>query len=163
MLIRFALWLFLMSLPFFLLAFAFKFAAFLLLSAFGLLFFAFIIEVAKRSFESSKVYFSAPQRETRRFLFTQNQKNHAERLFYFKRLQLNYFKERQRKNILEENNRTHIKALSKAIDRELENVKSSISMTVFIELQLENRRYRTQKNEQALLELHKKISSLAGK
>jgi hypothetical protein len=163
MLIRFALWLFLLSLPFFLLPFAFKFATFLLLSAFGLLLFIFAVEAVKRLLESFKIYFSAPERETRRFLFTQNQKNRVERLLYFKRLQLNYFKEYQRKKILEKNNNLHINKLSKAIERDLKNIKAKISMTLFIELQLENRRYRAQKNAQALLELHKKISSFAGK
>jgi hypothetical protein len=163
MLIRFALWLFLLSLPFFLFVFTLKFAAFLLLSSFGLLIFAFIVELIKRLLESFKAYFSAPQREKRRFLFAQNQKDSGERLFHFKRLQLYYFKEFQRKKILEKNNRAHINALSKAIDSELKRVKTNIPMTLFIELRLENRRYRAQKKEQALLKLHKKISSLAGK
>lgn len=162
MLIRLALWLFVLSLPFFLLAFTLKIAAFLLLSAFGLLIIGGLLSVLRLLFMSIKTYFSAPQRENRRLLFTLNQKNNRERLFYFRRLQLSYFKERQRKNILAKNNRAQINALSNSIERELFGVKHKLSKDRFTQLQLENRRYRKQQNEQALLELHTKISSLAG-
>lgn len=163
MLIRLALWIFLLSLPFFLMAFALKFAVFLLLSAFGLLFLACFSGIVRLFFVSLKNYFSKPQRENRRFLFIQNQKYNVDRLFHFKRLQLNYFKEFQRQKILEKNNRVHIHALSKSIERQLQSVNHAISKDLFSQLQLENRRYRSQQNEQALLELHKKVSSLAGK
>lgn len=163
MLIRAALCLFLMSLPFFLLAFTLKLAIFLLLSAFALLLVAIFVVITKQIVESLTIYFSTSQREKRYSLFVQNKKNRIARLFYFKQLQLDYFKEFQRKKILDKNNRIHIHALSKAIELELQKIQSKISITLFVSLQLENHRYRTQKNEQALLELHKKISSLAGK
>lgn len=163
MLIRLALWMIFLSLPFFLVAFTLKLAAFLLLSAFGLLILASFAGIAKQLFVSFHDFFSAPQRENRRVLFAQNKKNTTQSLFYFKRLQLNYFKELQRKKILEKNNRKHINALSKSIEQQLQSVNHLISKDLFSQLQLENRRYRSQQNEQALLELHQKISSLAGK
>lgn len=176
MLIRFALWMIFLCLPLFLLAkvlliftfivfaaFATQFAAFLLLAAFGLLIFGGLVGSLKRVFDFLRHYFSAQQRENRHFLFIKNQKNQRQRLFYFQRLQLHYFKERQRKNLLEKNNRDQINALSNAIERELQSIKHEISKDLFSQLQLENRRYRTKKNEQALLELHHKISTLVGK
>lgn len=163
MLIRLALWMIFLSLPFFLVAFTLKLAAFLLLGAFGLLILASFAGIAKQIWNGFRNFFSAPQRENRRVLFAQNKKNTTQSLFYFKRLQLNYFKECQRKKILEKNNRTHINALSKSIEQQLQSVNHLISKDLFSQLQLENRRYRSQQNEQALLELHQKISSLAGK
>lgn len=163
MLIRLALWMILLSLPFFLVAFTLKLAAFLLLGAFGLLILASFAGIAKQLLADFRDFFSAPQRENRRVLFAQNKKNTTQRLFYFKRLQLDYFKELQRKKILAKNNRTHINALSKSIEQQLQSVNHLISKDLFSQFQLENRRYRSQQNEQALLELHQKISSLAGK
>lgn len=163
MLVRLALWMIFLSLPFFLVAFTLKLAAFLLLGAFGVLIFASFAGIVKQLLNSFSDFFSAPQRENRRVLFAQNKKNTTQSLFYFKRLQLDYFKELQRKKILEKNNRTHINALSNSIEQQLQSVNHLISKDLFSQLQLENRRYRSQQNEQALLELHQKISSLAGK
>lgn len=163
MLVRLALWMIFLSLPFFLVAFTLKLAAFLLLGAFGLLILASFAGIVKQLLNGFIDFFSAPQRENRRVLFAQNKKNTTQRLFYFKRLQLDYFKELQRKRILAKNNRTHIDALSKSIEQQLQSVNHLISKDLFSQLQLENRRYRSQQNEQALLELHQKISSLAGK
>lgn len=64
-------------------------------------------------------------------LFVKNQKTNRQRLLYFQRLQLNYFKERQRKKILEKNNRQQIKVLSNAITHELKQIKAQISHEIF--------------------------------
>lgn len=175
MLIRLALWMILLCLPLFLLAkalliftfvvfatLATKFAVFLLLAAFGLLILMGIVGVWKRSFEFVRDYFSAPQREKRHLLFVENQKRDRHRLFYFQRLQLDYFKERQRRRLLEKNNRDQINALSDSIERQLVGLKQQLSKDLFSQFQLENRRYRKQQNEQALLKLHAKLTTFAG-
>ncbi len=173
MLIRFALWLGLLSLPLFLLAkvllifafivfatFATKFAIFLLFSAFGILLFIGFVGILRWFWLVIFHYFSAEQRGKRQLLFMQNRQADRNRLFYFQRLQLTYFKERQRNKILEKNNQEQINVLSEAIERELRRIKSQLSKDHFSQLQAENRRYRMKQNEQALLELHARISKL---
>ena len=84
-------------------------------------------------------------------------------MFHFQRLQLDYFKKRQQKSILEKNNQQHINALSDAIERDLQRIKRTISKDYFSQLQAENRRYRVQQSEQALLKLHYKIANITSK
>ena len=176
MLIRVALWLFLLCLPLFILAktllmftffviatFAMQGATFLLFVAFGLFIFSGLIFIIKNVWSVFRQYFSTEQRAQRHILFVKNQKNTQQRLFHFQRLQLDYFKERQRKKILEQNNQKQIDALSKSIDRELQRIKSQLSNDYFSQLELENHRYRVQQNETALLKLHQKIATIAGK
>lgn len=159
MLIRLILWLFLLSLPLFLFALTIKIAALMLLFACGLLFFLGLISVLKRCFDIVCTYFSAQARENRKMLFAQNQKQTHQRLLHFKRLQLNYFKELEREKILKKNNTAHIHALSDAIERDLYRDKQKIPKALFLQFQRENRLFRRQQNEQALLELHVKIST----
>ena len=176
MLIRIALLMMLLCLPLFLLAkmllvftfiifaaIATQLAAFLLLAAFGVLIFAGLFSLFQRGWRVIQDYFSAEQRENRQFLFVKNTHSNQKRLFHFQRLQVDYFKERQRKSILEKNNQQQINALSKAIEQDLQRIKHMISKDHFSQLQAENRRYRVQQNEQALLELHNKIANITGK
>jgi hypothetical protein len=176
MIIRIALWLFLICLPLFIVAkallmfaffviasFAMKGAIFLMFAAFGLFIFSGLFWILKHILLSFKRYFSMQESENRRILFTENQTQHKQRLFYFQRLQLHYFKERQRKKILEQNNRKQINALSDAIESKLKQIKSQISDEHFSKYQLENHRYRVKQNEKALLELHQKIATITGK
>ena len=176
MLIRVALWLILLCLPLFLVAkmlliftfivfatFATQFAAFVLLAGFCLLIFAGLFGILQRVWRVLSHYFSASQHGQRKCLFVKNQHLHRTRLLHFQRLQLTYFKELQRKRLFEKNNRQHINALSEAIGRDLQNIKHQLSKDYFSQLQDENRRYRMQQNEQALLKLHQKIVTLTGK
>jgi hypothetical protein len=176
MLIRTALWLFLLCLPLFLLAKAFlmfaffiiaawamKGAIFLMFAAFAIFVFSGVFFGVKQILQNIKHYFSAEQHEQRRILFTRNKTSHRERLFYFQRLQLNYFKERQRKKLLAQNNQKHINALSDSVEQSLKRHKSQLSKDLFLQWKLDNHRYRLQQNEQALLELHQKIATIAGK
>ena len=176
MLIRLAIGLFLICLPLFIVAktlllftltffatIATKGAIFLLLSAFCLLILASIIFFIKYLWRVLSDFFSSSQTEKRHLLFVENETKNAARLFHFQRLQLNYLKELQRKKILEQNNRKQIKLLSHAIEKELKQIKSKISKDIFLQLQLENRLLTLKQNEQALLELHKKIVTIAGK
>ncbi|MCX7074341.1 MAG: hypothetical protein NTZ70_05955 [Methylococcales bacterium] len=176
MLIRIALWLFLLCLPFFIVAkalliftlfviasVAMKGALFLMLAGFSLFILAGGIFIFRQLWCIFQQYFSTEQCFQRHMLFVKNQKTNRQRLLYFQRLQLNYFKERQRKKILEKNNRQQIKVLSNAITHELKQIKAQISHEIFSKLELENYRYRLQQNETALLELHNKIATIAGK
>ena len=176
MLIRFAFWMMLLCLPLFLLAkmlliftfiifaaFATQLAAFLLLAAFGVLIFTGLFGVFERIWRAARHYFSAEQDEKRQFLFIKNKQSNQKRLFHFQRLQLDYFKKRQQKSILEKNNQQHINALSDAIERDLQRIKQIISKDYFSQLQAENRRYRVQQSEQALLKLHYKIANITSK
>jgi ABC-type multidrug transport system fused ATPase/permease subunit len=176
MLIRTALWLFLLCLPLFIVAktllmFAFfiiaalvmKSAIFLMFAAFAIFVFSGLFFVLKQILQAMKQYFSAEQCEQRHILFTKNQKTHRQRLFYFQRLQLDYFKERQCKTLLEQNNQKQLNALSDSIEQQLKRHKTQLSKDLFSQWQGENRRYRLQQNEQALLELHHKIATIAGK
>lgn len=159
MLIRLSLLLLLLSLPLFLFALTIKIAALMLLFACGLLFFLGVISMLKRCVESFFNYFSAQARENRKLLFVQNQKQTSQRLQNLKRLQLNYFKEIEREKLLKKNNQTHINALSDAIERDLRRHKQKLSKALFLKFQRENRLFRHQQNEQALLELHVKLST----
>ncbi len=176
MLIRIALWLFFLCLPVFLLAkalliftffiiasFVMNGAIFLMFAAFGLFIFSGLFFVLKQIWQTFKQYFSNQERENRRILFVENQTNHKQRLFHFQRLQLHYFKERQRKKILEQNNLKQINQLFESIEQELNRAKSQLSKKEFSQFQHENRRFRLQKNELALLELHQKIATIMGK
>ncbi len=176
MLIRVALWLIVLCLPLFLIAkalliltfvvfatFATQFAAFVLLAGFGLLVFAGLFGILQRFWRVLRHYFSAEQHGQREVLFIKNKQSHHQRLLHFQRLQLTYFKELQRKRLLEKNNRKQINALSTAIERDLQGIKHVLSKDHFSQLHDENRRYRMQQNEQALLKLHQKIATLTGK
>lgn len=159
MLIRLILTLFLLSLPLFLFALTIKIAALMLLFACGLLCFLGLISMLKRGLNAFYDYFSEPSREKRKLLFTQNQKQTHQRLLYFKRLQLNYFTELEREKLLKKNNSAHLNALSDAIERDLQRHKFKFPKALFLQFQRENRLFRRQQNEQALLELHVKLST----
>ncbi|MEI7840724.1 MAG: hypothetical protein WCJ11_09510 [Methylococcaceae bacterium] len=173
MLIRIAFWMILLCLPLFFLAkmlliftflvistFMMYASAFALLAGFMLLILTGLIFSLKKWWLILQRYFSAEQRGQRRILFIENQHKNRHRLFYFQRLQLTYFKEQQRKQILEINNQAQINALSEAIERDLKQMKARISKADFLQWQQENRRYLAQHNEQALVKLHHKISKL---
>jgi len=176
MLIRVALLMIALCLPLFLLAkmlliftfivfaaFATQLAAFLLLAAFCLLIFGGLFGGIKKTFWALRDFASVKNREQRHVFFVKNKHANQKRLFHFKRIQLHYFKERERQNLLKKNNQQHIDALSSAIERDLQRVKQDISKELFSQFQLENRRYRTKQNEQALLKLHHKIATITGK
>lgn len=159
MLIRFSLFLMFLSLPLFLFVLTIKLAVLMLLFAFGLLLFLGVISVLKRCFHVFRVYFSVQARENRKVLFVLNQKQRNQKLLHFKRLQLNYFKELEREKLLKKNNQAHINALAQAIERDLHRHKQKLPKTLFLQFQRENRLFRHQQNQQALLELHTKLST----
>ncbi len=176
MIIRVALWLFLLCLPLFLVAkallifaffivasFAMQGAIFLMFAAFGLFIFSGLIFTIKSVWRIFRQYFSTEEREQRHILFVKNQTQNRQRLFHFQRLQLNYFREHQRKKILQQHNSKEINALFKLIEQNLKRVKSQLSKTEFLQFRRENRRYHAQQNEQALLELHHKIVTMTSK
>ena len=173
MFVRLALWTIILCLVLFLVAkiflifaatmfavFITKLAAYSLLIAFTLLGAALLGSLCGTLFPSIKLYFSDVQSGQRHFLFLKNRHNDKRRLFYFQNLQLIYLRELQRKHFLDKTNRRNIQMLSNAIERDLNRIKNTISEAYYFQLQTENRRYRTQQNITALLELHFKILPL---
>jgi len=131
-----------------------------LLSAFALLLTAGLFVVIKLVIAACSDYFSAKQRLQRRLWFIQARQDQLKQLFYFRTVQINYFNERKRKQLLRANNRKHIQSLSKAIDKDLRSMKQQLSKPTYLKLQQENARYRDQQQVEALLKLQQKITTL---
>lgn len=132
----------------------------LLLIAFALLLAIVFFEALNIIIKQCVVYFSTQQRTYRKLLFMQSKKTQIEQLFYFKTLQMSYFAEVRRKQLLNANNREHIRQLSKTIDRELHLLKQQLPATDFKQLQEENSRYRNCQDSSGLLALQQKITAL---
>jgi len=131
-----------------------------LLSAFALLLTAGLFVVIKLVIAACSDYFSAKQRLQRRLWFIQGRQDQLKQLFYFRTVQINYFNERKRKQLLRANNRKHIQSLSKAIDKDLQSIKQQLSKTSYLQLRQENVQYRDQQDFEALLKVQKKIASI---
>lgn len=131
-----------------------------LLSAFALLLTAGLFVVIKLVIAACSDYFSAKQRLQRRLWFIQARQDQLKQLFYFRTVQINYFNERKRKQLLRANNRKHIQSLSKAIDKDLRSMKQQLSKSTYLQLQQENAQYRDQQQVEALLKLQQKITTL---
>jgi hypothetical protein len=131
-----------------------------LLSAFALLLTAGLFVVIKLVIAACSDYFSAKQRLQRRLWFIQARQDQLKQLFYFRTVQINYFNERKRKQLLRANNRKHIQSLSKAIDKDLRSMKPHLSKSRYLQLQQENIQYRDQQQVESLLKLQKKIAVL---
>jgi hypothetical protein len=132
----------------------------ILLSAFALLLIAGLLVILKLITVSLFSYLSAGQRLQRRLLFIQAQQDRLQRQFYFRTLQINYINEFERKRLLRANNRQHIQALSKAIDKDLQMIKQQLSKTAYLQLQQEKVQYRDQQDIEALLKLQQKIITI---
>jgi hypothetical protein len=131
-----------------------------LLSAFAMLLMSGLSVIIKLVIVSCFEYFSAKQRLQRRLLFIQAQQDHLKQLYYLRKLQINYFNEVKRKQLLGANNRQHIKSLSNAIDKDLLMMKQQLSKTTYLQLRQENVQCRDQQDVEALLELQKKIATI---
>jgi hypothetical protein len=150
------LWLAVPGLPRFLT----QFGLLTLLSAFTLLLTAGLFVVIKLVIAACSDYFSAKQRLQRRLWFIQARQDQLKQLFYFRTVQINYFNERKRKQLLRANNHKHIQSLSKAIDKDLRSMKQQLSKSTYLQLQQENVQYRDQQQVEALLKLQQKITTL---
>ena len=131
-----------------------------LLSAFALLLTAGLLVVIKLVIAACSDYFSTKQRLQRRLWFIEARQDQLKQLFYFRTVQINYFNERKRKQLLRANNRKHIQSLSKAIDKDLRLMKQQLSKSTYQQLQQENAQYRDQQQVEALLKLQQKITTL---
>ena len=131
-----------------------------LLSAFGLLVAAGLALIVKRSIKSLTAYFSAGQRLQRRLWFIQAKEDKLKRLFYFRTVQIRYFNELKRKRLLSADNRRHLRALSKAIAKDLPALKQQLPKTTYLQLQQEYVRYRELQDMEALLKLQQKIATI---
>jgi len=132
----------------------------ILLSAFALLLITGLLLIGKLIVTACLDYFSTRQRLQRRLLFSQAKQEQFKQLFYFKKLQINYFNEVKRKRLLMADNRQQLQALSHAIDKDLLMIKPQLSKTTYLQLQQENTRYRNQQDIEALLTLQQKIATL---
>jgi hypothetical protein len=132
----------------------------LLFCTFALLFITGLLLLAAQIRQAGKNYFSATQRGQRRVLFTLSKQQQLKQLFYFRALRIHYVHELQRQQLLRLNNRKHLAALSKAIDQDLQALKSTLAEDTFKQLQQENRHYRKQQDSEALLQLQQKITTL---
>jgi hypothetical protein len=132
----------------------------ILLSAFALLLITGLLVITRLIIASCFDYFSAKQRFQRRVLFIQTKQDQIKRLFYFKTLQINYVNQLKRNRLLNSNNHQHIRALSKAIDKDLLSIKQQLSKKTYLQLQHENIEYRNQQDINALLKLQHKIATL---
>lgn len=132
----------------------------LLLTAFMLLLAIVFVDALNIIIKQCIAYFSPQQRTQRKFLFMQSKRTQIEQLFYFKTLQMGYFAEVKRKQLLNANNREHIRQLSKTIDKELHLLKQQLPATDFKQLQEENSRYRNCQDSLGLLALQQKITAL---
>ncbi|MEI7993491.1 MAG: hypothetical protein WCH01_01180 [Methylococcaceae bacterium] len=131
-----------------------------LLSAFALLLIAGLFVVIKLVIAACSDYFSSRQRLQRHLWFIQARQDQLKQLFYFRTVQINYFNERKRKQLLRANNRKHIQSLSKAIDKDLRSMKQQLSKSRYQQLQQENIQYRDQQQVESLLKLQQKIATL---
>ena len=131
-----------------------------LLSAFALLLITGLFVIIKLIIASCFDYFSATQRVQRRLWFIQAKQDQLKQLFYFKTVQINYFNELKRNQLLSVNNRQHIQSLSKAIDKDLQSLKQRLSKTTYLQLHQENVQYRDQQDVEALLKLQQKIATI---
>ncbi len=130
-----------------------------LLTAIALLIITGLLVIIKLIITACFEYFSAGQRLQRHLLFTQSQQDRFRQLFFFRATQINYFNDIKRKQLLTANNRQHIDALSKAINKDLQLIKHQLPKKTYLQLQQENSRYRDQQDIEALLKLQQKIAT----
>ncbi len=133
----------------------------MLLSALALLCFAGLLRMAKIVIHSVRQYVSSKQRIRRKMLFIQVKQNRIDRLFYFRKLHINYFHAQQKKQLAKVNDRQHIRLLSNAIQRELIARKTNLPPASFKQLQQEHARCRVSEDSEALLKLQQKIVDMA--
>ena len=132
----------------------------ILLSAFALLLMTGLAVIIKRIIISCFDYFSTRQRLERRLWFIQAKQDRLKQLFYFRTLQINYFNNLKKKQLLNANNRQHIQSLSRAIDKDLQSIKPQLSKPAYLQLQKENTQYRDKQDVEALLKLQQKIATI---
>lgn len=139
----------------------FRLGSVLLLSALALLCFAGLLLMAKIVIHSARQYVSSKQRIRRKMLFIQGKQNRIDRLFFFRKLHINYFHMQHKKQLARANDRQHIRSLSKAIHRELIARKKNLPSASFMQLQQEHARCHISEDSEALLKLQQKIVDMA--
>jgi len=129
----------------------------ILLSAFLLLVIMGLLMVIKRILLAWKIYFSANQRLQRRLWFIQAKQDRLMRLLHFKRMQISYFTQLKRKQLLSANDQQQLQILSKGIARDLSRSKRQLPKATYVEFQQEHRRWLALQDMEGLLTLQKKI------
>jgi uncharacterized protein YecE (DUF72 family) len=131
-----------------------------LLTAFAILLAAGLAVVIKGIIAACFDYFSAGQRLQRRLWFIQARREQLKQLFYFRTVQIRYVNEHKRKRLLNVNNRRHLRALSRAIDKDLLALKQQLAAAAYLQLQQEHARYLARQDSEALVKLQQKIATL---
>ena len=116
--------------------------------------------IGRLTLRSFRAYCSEQQRVQRRLAFVQAQQKQLKQLHYFRTVQINYFKERQRQHLLSSNNRKHIHSLAKAIDQDLLLLKHQLPKTTYRQLQQETARYKNRQDSEGLLHIQQKLAQL---
>lgn len=132
----------------------------LLLVGFALLLAYGLAVLGKQSVAAVADYCSRPQRLQRKALFIAARQQRLKRLLHFKTDYLAYVHEQRRKRLLDANNRKHIKALAKAIDKQLRMAKKHLARPTYRQWQQQLRYYQHQQDADALLRLQQQIEAL---
>lgn len=132
----------------------------LLLLGFGILLLGGLVLLGRLVCRTIADYFSAPQRDLRRWLFTANHQENLKQRFYLQKLKVSITNDAKRQRLLIADNRKHIRTLSKVIQRDLSALKRQLPKPDYQQLEQELRDYRKQLNAEALLILQLKIANL---
>jgi len=132
----------------------------LLLLGFGVLLCGGLVMLGRLVCRAVTGYFSAPQRQLRRLLFTANYQENLKQRFYWRKMKVAITNDVKRERLLVADNRRHIKSLSKAVRRDLSALKRQLPKTAYRQLQQELDSYRQELNADALLALQLKIANL---
>ena len=119
-----------------------------------------VFMILKLILTALSTYLSTQQRLHRRLLFSDAKQQQLKQLFYFRSVQLNYFNDLKRKNLLRANNKAHLKALSAAINKDLKQLKKELSTVHYQQLQQTHQQCLKQHDVNALLKLQSDIATL---
>jgi hypothetical protein len=132
----------------------------LLFLGFGILLCGGLIMLGRLVCSAVIGYFSAPQRQLRRLLFTANYQENLNQRFYWRKRKVAITNDAKRQRLLVADNHKHIKSLSKAIQRDLSARKRQLPKAVYRQLEQELKDCCQQLNADALLALQLKIANL---
>lgn len=131
----------------------------IMLSTFALLLSLGLFAGAKALTFSAADYLSTEKRLQRRLLFMTTQKHNIERLFYFRTIKLNFFRQQKIKQLSDKDNQQHLDSLSQSIHKNLLSVKKNIPEATFRQLLRETKHHKNRQDMEALLNLQQKISA----
>lgn len=132
----------------------------LLFLGFGILLCGGLVMLGRLVYSAEIGYFSAPQRQLRRLLFTANYQENLKQRFYWRKRKVAINNDAKRQRLLQADNRKHIKSLGKAIQRDLSALKRQLPQADYLQLEQELKAYRQELNADDLIALQVKIANL---